>query len=323
MFERIGDVQFLDLHPESGAIFEDVIEGLTEEQKWLSSMYFYDQKGSDLFQKICQQPEYYLTQSEIDILETNIRDIVHRVGTNPLIIDLGSGASRKIQLLLDHLDAGAKYMAIDISKEILLKSTQSIAEKYPTIETYAVCADFTQIPNIENLHDGTHNVVFFFPGSTIGNFDPGEAVDIMKSIRAAMKPGDSMIIGIDLEKDADVLNAAYNDAAGVTAEFNKNILNRINNDVDADFDLDKFEHIAFYNPEHYRVEMHLKSTAAHAVGVQGFVIYLSEGETIHTENSYKYNEMLMSLLFGRSGFELRQQWTDAKRWFSVNYVEAV
>lgn len=312
-------LDLIDLQPVLADFREEVLAGLRKPQKELPAKYFYDRRGSELFEEITNLPEYYLTRTEISILDENADEIVGLMGSDFALIEYGSGSSRKVRILLDQLSGHATYMPIDISLLYLRESAQLLSSAYPDVSVVAVCADYTVPFEIPRCDSFAKRVVFF-PGSTVGNLEPRLARRFFRDTAGLLQPGDGMLIGVDLRKDKSVLNAAYNDSRGVTAEFNLNVLRRINQDLDADFNLAQFQHLAFYNETEGRVEMHLRSRRRQKVSIDGEVIEFSPGETIHTENSYKYTiEGFQTLLEG-SGFAPMKVWTDAEELFSVQYL---
>jgi dimethylhistidine N-methyltransferase len=313
-------LRLIDLHPEQTDFRQEVLRGLRKPQKELSAKFFYDEQGSDLFEEITGLPEYYLTRTEIGILDRNAEEMVRMMGDDFALIEFGSGSGRKVRILLDHLQGGATYMPIDISMLYLKESAERLSSDYPEVTVVAVCADYTrpfEIPRAE----GHERRVVFFPGSTVGNLEPHLAIPFFRDTARSLERGDAMLIGVDLKKDPQILHAAYNDSQGVTAEFNFNLLRRINLELNADFDVDRFEHIAFYNPALGRIEMHLRSLATQTVSVAGVPIHFRLGETIHTENSYKYEIEEFHALLEGTGFVPVKVWTDSDRLFSVHYLE--
>lgn len=301
---------------------EELLSGLRQPQKTLPSKYFYDEIGSALFEEICKLQEYYPTRTEIGILRDNIDEIAGRIGTDCLLIEYGSGASVKIRLLLDHLDRIAGYVPIDISSEHLLQATETLSRKYPDLAIQPVPADYTQdfeFPDIDAPHARR---VVFFPGSTIGNFMPREARHFLGHIANVAGKNGGLLIGVDLKKDVSILEAAYNDSRGVTAEFNKNMLVRLNTEFDADFDPDAFRHRAVWNALHGRVEMHLVSLHEQFVHVAGEHILFRRSESVLTEYSYKYRTEEFAEL-AKPFFRVERVWTDARHLFSVQYLRCV
>lgn len=316
------EVRFYDHHSpgtSSLTMREEVLQGLRAPQKYASPKYFYDQRGSELFELICQQPEYYLTRSEERILATAMDDIEKLVGKNATLVEIGSGASRKVRLLLEHMEI-TSYLGIDISRDFLLESTGQLAADYPWLEVHAACADFCQhITLPEGVREGP--LVGFFPGSSIGNFSPAEAGAFLTRLHTTLPEKSGLLIGVDLLKDTAILEAAYNDAAGVTASFNLNLLRRFERELDAHLDPKRFEHKAVFNSRHNRIEMHLVSTMAQVITVAGDAFRFRQGETLHTENSYKYSIEGFQALARRCGFGSRAVWTDPRKHFSVHYLE--
>lgn len=315
---------FLDLHPEMGDLREEVLAGLRRSPKSLPPKLFYDQTGSELFERITALSEYYPTRTEIAILEACGPEIARLAGDDCGLIEYGSGASRKIRVLLDALGGRCRYVAIDISKQHLIESTAQLAAAYPNLEAVAVCADYTrpfELPAEALLAAGRR--IVFFPGSTIGNFTPGEAKEFLTNTARQIGPQGGLLIGVDLKKDAATLNAAYNDSQGVTAQFNRNLLAHINRVLTADFDVSSFEHRAFYNELAGRIEMHLISRRDQTVTVAGERIHFHNGESIHTENSYKFSIEEFQQLARDSGFHPEKAWTDADNLFSVHYMTVV
>lgn len=302
----------------------EILEGLRGTQKTLPSKYFYDEEGSRLFERITRLEEYYPTRTELGILEERLPEIARRIGKNAILIELGSGSSRKTRMLLDELPELAGYVPVDISGEYLAKVTEILDREYPDLMILPVSADYTRPMELPELRKGGCRYVFFYPGSTIGNFEPPQARDFMQSLSRVLKPGEGMLIGVDLQpgpkKPKSVIEAAYDDREGVTAAFNKNILVRINRELQGDFDPEAFDHRAFYNSEENRMEMHLVSRKDQRVTVAGETFVLRKGETIHTENSYKYSLEGFAALV-RPWFETEQVWTDRRDYFSVHYLK--
>lgn len=308
-------IQFHDLHPPRANIRDEVHAGLGAPRKTLPPKLFYDERGSVLFDQICEQPEYYPTRTEIGILRDHAQEIAACCGDNTLLLELGSGASKKVRLLLESLRPN-RYMGVDISKEFLIESTTRLARDYPWLDVHATCADFSQGLSLDHCPDDARKVAFF-PGSSIGNFTPTEAQRFLGRLKTVLGEDGLLLIGVDLIKDIGVLNAAYNDDAGVTAAFNLNLLQRINEELDADFDCSAFRHYAFYNPAHARIEMHLVSKQGQSVTIEGRRFEFTAGESIHTENSYKYSVVSFHDLAKSSGFRPIQVWTDEQKMFSV------
>lgn len=315
-----GSVEIIDYHPKLGRIEEDVIAGLSKPQKELPPKLFYDLDGSELFEEITELDEYYPTRCEISILESMADELARIAGDHVALIELGSGSSRKTRIILDTLRGHCTYLPVDISKEFLRSSAASINHDYPEVDVVAICADYTRPFAIPNSERFARRIVFF-PGSNIGNMVPERAETFLRTFHEFLRPGDGALIGVDLVKDEAVLNAAYNDSKGVTAAFNLNILRRLNRELGADFELEAFEHDAFFSPQRSRVEMHLRSLRDQPVHVAGQRFAFRAGETIHTENSCKYTIDGFRDLAARAGFASRRVWTDSKTWFSEHYLE--
>jgi dimethylhistidine N-methyltransferase len=300
-------------------ILTEVIEGLNKFPKQLPSKLFYDEKGSQLFDEICELDEYYPTRIELKIMEDNIEEMSALLGEGTLLVELGSGSSIKIRLLLNNIPGLAGYVPVDISEQHLINSAETLKEEYPHIDVYPLVADYTkifEIPQIKNSYD--HKAVYF-PGSTIGNFTRPEAKEFLGRIAKIIGDNGGLVIGVDLKKDIRILEAAYNDKKGVTAEFNLNILSHINNKLDAKFDLSEFGHYAYFNDEFGRIEMHLISKAELSVKLNGSTIRFEQGEHIITEYSNKYTLEEFAEL-ASDYFTVNKVWTDEMNLFSVQYL---
>ncbi len=303
------------------ALIADVLRGLKSAPKRLSPTYFYDERGSQLFDRICTVPEYYVTRTETDILTCNAGEIGGRIGDDALLVELGSGASTKTRLLLDQLPGLAAYVPVDISRSHLLAAADRVAAAYPHIDVLPVCADFTQPFQLPNTRRAPARVVVFFPGSTIGNFDAPAAIALLRTMRQIAGSAGALLIGYDLVKDPQVLERAYNDAAGVTAAFNLNVLTRLNRELGADFDLSRFAHEAVWVPAAGRVEMHLVSSCTQEVMIAGEAIAFAPGERLVTEHCHKYTPEAFARLAAAAAWSATQTWTDARRYFNVQYLE--
>jgi len=297
----------------------DVLDGLRATPKRLPPKYFYDAVGSQLFEKITQLPEYYPTRCELEILRANAAAIAKLIPSGACLVEFGSGSCAKVRLLLQAARIAA-YVPVDISAEFLEREADTLRREFPRLVVSPVAGDFTQPFELPGSVKAMPRVGFF-PGSTVGNFEPHEACAFLRNTGRILGRDAVLIIGVDLIKDASVLNAAYNDAAGVTEAFNVNLLARINRELGADFKLDKFEHHAFYNRERDRIEMHLASAKRQKVKVCGETIDFRAGETIHTENSYKYSVESFGALARGSGWIPVSMWTDPKRFFSVQALK--
>lgn len=299
---------------------EEVIAGLRQQKKQIPSKYFYDEMGSRLFEQITALDVYYLTRTEKSILTNNIREISKYIGQDVMLIEPGSGSSKKTRLLLDALPSVSVYIPVDISEAYLREVADQLRRDYPNLIIRPVCADYTSYFELPVIEENYRKQVVFFPGSTIGNFKPDRAKKFLSSIAALTEEDGGMLIGIDLKKEKDILEAAYNDSQGITARFNKNILVRLNRELNADFDVDKFSHSAFYNEEEGRIEMHLVSETQQNVKIAGEVISFEEEESIHTENSYKYSLNDFRELVA-DWFSVEKVWMDEDRLFSLQYLE--
>ena len=311
-------LSFYDAHPRAADLREEVLAGLRRRPRAIPPKFFYDAEGSRLFDAITETPEYYPTRTEIGILKANCAAIAARVGAACLLVEPGSGSCEKVRLLLEGLRPVA-YVPLDISRDHLELASGRVAAEFPWLEVHAACADFTQLLELPFTAPDAPRVAFF-PGSSIGNFDPAGAVAFLADVAALVGQGGNLLIGVDLKKDAAVLDAAYNDAQGVTAAFNLNLLARINRDLGADFDLATFRHHAFYNAALGRVEMHLLSQRRQTVHLAGESFDFEAGEGIHTENSYKYSIEEFQALARRAAFEPAEVWTDPARLFSVHLL---
>jgi len=311
---------FIDLQAETDRFLEEVTEGLSRPVKALPPKYFYDERGAGLFDAICELPEYYLTRAELAIMRDHAGEMARQLGPGCAVIEYGSGSGRKTRLLLQALSPVA-YVPIDISREQLQATAKEIAAEFPGLPVTAVCADYSRFSGLPPLTGAPpRRRVVYFPGSTIGNLTPAEAAGFLANACRLAGPGGGMLVGVDLKKDAARLNAAYNDARGVTADFNLNLLARINRELGANFDLAAFRHRAFYNETAGRIEMHLVSLAEQRVRIGRAEFAFRDGETIHTESSYKYSVEEFRALARRAGFEARECWTDGERQFAVHYL---
>lgn len=316
---KARNVMFRDEHPDLGDSRREILAGLQGDQKAVNPKWFYDERGSQLFDQITRLPEYYPTRTEVGILRENRHEISACCGSGCLFIEPGSGSSEKVRILLETLRPSA-YVPVDISADFLEESALKLGDEYPWLDIYAVCADFNHSWSyVDDLPEGKR--VVFYPGSTIGNLEPEAAVEFLGRVREITGESGGVVIGVDTHKSTDRLNAAYNDAAGVTADFNLNVLRRMNELLDAEFDEGSFRHHAFYNTDLKRIEMHLVSERAQAVRCNGSVVEFAEGETIHTENSYKYTVADFAELVDAAGLALRQSWMDADELFSVHYLQ--
>ena len=297
----------------------DVIIGLSSDPRTLACKYFYDERGAALFQKICELPEYYITRTEIDILDRHRAEIASQLGPNVELIGLGTGAGTKTRILIEALDNPAVYIPVDISEKQLRKSTARFQKIFPNLEILPVCADYLQPVVLPSpRHKAARNVVYF-PGSTIGNFEPNEALEFLRRIANVSGRDGGLLIGVDLQKDQMVIEAAYNDSAGVTAEFNLNLLAHINRETSTNFDLNRWQHRAIYNSEAGRIEMYLISETDQTVRIQDRQFHFRAGEKVLTEHSYKHTPEGFISLARQAGFDFVKLWTDDARLFGVFY----
>jgi dimethylhistidine N-methyltransferase len=300
-----------------------VLDGLTGPEKYIPSKYFYDEIGSRLFDRICDLEEYYPTRTEIGIMRENIGEMVSLMGPQVLLVEYGSGSSLKTRILLERMDQLAGYVPIDISREHLIQSAARIEKDYPRMSVIPIHADYTSDVHIPVDPRSFERKIVYFPGSTIGNFDPSEAESFLQRMARLTGKGGGLLIGVDLLKDVQVLEAAYNDARGVTAAFNLNLLARINRELGADFQIDRFGHRAVFNAERNCIEMHLVSRVAQEVHLGSHTFSFLPGEAIHTENSYKYSLPQFADLARRADFKVQRLWTDRACLFSVQYLTVV
>ncbi len=316
-------VRLLDLHPPKGDFRADVLAGLGMSPKQLSPKYFYDERGSRLFDAITKLPEYYLTRTELSIMDARMAGMAACVGARACVIEFGSGSGLKTRKLLAGLIEPDAYVPVDISRGHLLDAAQSIANEFLDIEVLPVCADFTRPFDLPTPALPPERNLVYFPGSTIGNFRVQEAAALLEVMRAEAGVGGALLIGVDLRKDRETLEAAYNDAAGVTAEFNLNLLRRINAELGADFDPSAFRHRAAWNEGGGRIEMYLDSLLEQTVTIAGEPVSFSAGESIVTEYSHKYDLDDFAELAGNAGFRVADVWMDDERLFSIQYLECL
>ncbi|GAB5535677.1 MAG: L-histidine N(alpha)-methyltransferase [Rubricoccaceae bacterium] len=308
------------------AFARDVLNGLAARPRSIPSKYFYDERGSELFEQITQLDAYYPTRTERQILTTHAAQIAEEIGWRSALIEYGSGSSEKTRILLDALHskrALSAYVPVDISADFLATIAEDLRESYPGLPILPVAADYSHAVPLPQLPDDTERRVMFFPGSTIGNLTPDEAQDFLREMAQMLGPKGRLILGSDLAKDQAVLELAYDDPEGVTAAFNKNLLVRMNRELEADATLDAWTHRALYNATEGRVEMHLVSDRDQVLRVGGTAFSFSSGESIHTENSYKYEPGALHQLASEAGFQFRTQWTDPKNWFAVESYHVV
>jgi dimethylhistidine N-methyltransferase len=294
---------------------------MRKRQKELPTKYLYDSIGSNLFEQICKLEEYYPTRVETGILLNHIDEIVKHIKPKPIIIEPGSGSSTKTRILLDHIPEISAYLPVDISGELLQQSAEALRAAYPNLNVLPITTDFTESFTLPRSADFKTNKLVFFPGSTIGNFYPNQVTAFLRRIGRLVGSGGGLLIGVDLVKDRQVLHNAYNDARGVTAAFNLNLLNNVNTAVGSDFNPEQFRHLAFFNSQESRIEMHLISTIDQKVQIGSRAFLIKKNESILTEVSYKYKLESFVSLAEKAGFEIRNVWLDQQKYFSVQYLE--
>lgn len=309
-----------DISPHDDELLVEVVKGLGTRPKTLQPKMLYDKRGSELFDKITQLDDYYPTRTEISILETNARDIARAIGRGALLIEFGSGSSTKTERVLEVADDLVGYAPIDISKEHLEESAHRIHERFPSLDIFPICADFMRDVHLPDDAPADARRVVFFPGSTIGNMHRNDAAALLSRIAKLVGKGGGLIIGVDLKKDRATLERAYNDSEGVTAEFNLNMLDRFNRELDSDFDRGAFEFRAEYNAEVGRVESYLISQKAQKVSLNGETIDFDDKERILTECSYKYDPKEFATLAATAGLTVADIWTDPKPWYSLQHL---
>jgi len=318
--ENVDRTISYDFKPRLGSFLAEVLIGLHKPQKELPSKYFYDERGSQLFEHICELKEYYITRIEASIMQAHIKEMVELIGPRVLVIEHGCGNCEKVRFLMDHLHDPVAFIPIDISQEQLLQVAKELDLIYPQLQVLPVCADYTSSFELPVPKRESKRTVVYFPGSTIGNFDPIPAKHFLEHVASLCGSDGALLMGVDLKKDPAVLHSAYNDSEGVTAAFNLNLLVRINRELDCDFQLDGFEHYAFYNPRESRVETHLISQRGQVVHIDGETISFAKGESIWTENSYKYNLDEFEQMAAAAGLRVERVWVDERQWFSVQYL---
>ncbi len=314
-----GRLAVLDLEPAKSDFLSEAIAGLSRMPRTLPCKYFYDERGAALFQNICELPEYYITRTETAILRLYAHEMAQCIGARCELIGLGTGAGTKTRILLEELEAPAVYIPIDISKEQLRQSTALFHQLFPQLEILPVCTDYLQPFDLPSPVRTPARKIVYFPGSTIGNFDPQEATGFLRRIVDLCDKNGGLLIGVDLQKDPDVLERAYNDSQGVTAQFNLNLLRRANHELQADFDLERWRHRSIYNSAAGRIEMYLISKIDQTVHIANHEFRFRSGEKIATEFSYKYTPEGFTVLASAAGFEFARMWTDEARLFGVFY----
>jgi dimethylhistidine N-methyltransferase len=313
----LGGVSLLDLEPATSDFLDEAVAGLSSSPRTLPSKFFYDERGSDLFQQICELPEYYVTRTETEILRHYGAEMAESIGENAELVGFGTGAGVKTRMLLDHLQNLIAYVPVDISKQRLTESAAALSREMPELEILPVCADYLQPLELPTPSRKPAHIAVYFPGSTIGNMQPEEARHFLQRVARLCGTSGGLIIGVDLQKSSDILEAAYNDGAGVTAAFNRNMLVRANRELGADFDLSRWRHRALYNQEAARIEMHLLSEGKQTVHLGGREFDFAPGEKIITEFSYKHTVEGFAALAASAGFQLARVWIDPQKLFAV------
>lgn len=317
MSGQAGQVALLDLAPAHEEFCQQVIAGLSQQPRMLPCKFFYDETGSALFSKICELPEYYITRTEMQILRNHGREIAEALGRGVELIGLGTGAGTKTRILLDNLDAPVAYLPVDISREQLRQSTIVFRKIFPGLEILPVCTDYLEPFALPRRRRIPNRTVVYFPGSTIGNLEPGEASEFLKKIAFIAGPGGALLMGVDLKKSKTILERAYNDSTGVTAQFNLNLLARANRELGSDFDLANWSHRAIYNEKAGRIEMHLISEQSQTVNIGDVAFSFAPGEHIVTEFSYKYSPSEMIALAGTARLHFEKIWSDEEQLFGL------
>jgi dimethylhistidine N-methyltransferase len=315
-----ASIQVLDCAPDTSDFLKEVLHGLSQAQKTIGCKFFYDERGSQLFDAICELPEYYPTRTELGIMQAHVVDMAKCLGSSCMLVEFGSGSGIKTRVLLDHLQKPVAYIPVDISRECLRNSAAMLQARYAALRVLPVCADYTQAFALPVVEVPFARRAVYFPGSTVGNFTVREAHDFLCRVAQLCGRGSGLLIGVDLKKNSSILEAAYNDAQGVTAAFNLNVLRRINQELGGDFDLHEFEHRAIYNKAAGRIEMHIVSRREQTVRVGNCVFRFQTGETILTEYSHKYSLDDFARLATHSGWQVQQVWTDERQLFSVQYL---
>jgi L-histidine N-alpha-methyltransferase len=316
-------VLLTDLHPSAADITGDVLAGLSATPKSLPSKYFYDARGSALFEEITRQPEYDLTRVETQLLDARMADIAPHIGERAHVVEYGSGNGRKTERLLLGLIDPVAYTPIELSRETLLSMSGRLASHFPRVQMLPVCADFTQPVRLPTPARPARSVLVFFPGSTLGNFDHDESISLLGTMRKTIHTGGSALVGIDLDKDPLVLEAAYNDAAGITAAFTLNLLVRLNREIGSDFDLDAFRHRAIYVRERSRIETFLVSQRAQDVHVAGRAFHFADGEAMLVEYSHKYTDAGFASLAASAGLQVTAGWNDPRDRFGLRLLASL
>lgn len=313
---EMSEIKIIDMKPETGEFKKEIISGLKKTPKEINPKFFYDEKGSMLFERITETEEYYPTRTEREILENNIEEICTYFKDGSALFEYGSGGSKKTQIILDHCKQIKAYVPMDISISALQYSSQHVAALYPSLNVIPICVDYTRPFEIPFL-DLEGNIIAIFLGSSIGNFEPKTTSRFLRTCTEMLGPEDRILIGVDLKKDKTVLERAYNDSEGITAEFNLNLIDRINREFELNLNKSDFKHIAFYNEENGRIEMHIEVRRDMNINLDGNNIYFREGELIHTENSYKYDVNEFNNLAKKNHLEVEKIWIDQRKYFSL------
>lgn len=313
--------EFFDLKPTTEAMRDEVVAGLCAVPKHIAPKFFYDEQGSALFEAITELPEYYLTRTEMMLFDRHQQQIAQAMGSGGCLVEYGSGSSAKIRKLLENVRPRA-YVPVDISRDHLYDSSRQLHDDFPWLKIYPVCTDFTRAFALPERVDGLSKVGFF-PGSSIGNFRPDAAVRFLANVTRTLGPEGQLLVGVDTKKSIETLEAAYNDSAGLTARFNENLLRHLNEALQADFVVEQFSHQAHYNEEEGCIQMFLHSDVAQSVRIGSTQFDFEQGETVHTENSYKYHPAEFEALAVEGGFRVKDMWTDERQWFGVYLLEAV
>lgn len=319
MNPHTNPMALLEVAPAKLSFFEETIHGLSESPRKLPCKFFYDEEGAQLFQKICELPEYYITRTELQILRLHGAEMARKVGPQIELIGLGTGAGTKTRILLEELEDPAVYIPIDISTEQLARSSARFRKLFPELEILPIAADYLERFELPLPRKPSSRSIVYFPGSTLGNFEPDAATEFLHRLVELAGPGGGLLIGVDLQKDARIIQAAYNDSAGVTAAFNLNLLARMNRELGADFKLDQWRHRAIYNADKGRIEMYLISQKEQDVCIQDRHLHFAADERILTEYSYKHTTETFAALAHQAGFQFDQMWTDEARLFGVFY----
>ncbi len=309
----------VDLAPEQESFRDAALHGLAQERKAIPPKFLYDARGAELFERICEQPEYYPTRTEMGLLQAKAGEMARLIGPHAHVVEYGSGAGEKIEQLLAALERPEAYVAVDVAREQLMEATARLATSHPGLQVTGICADYTARLPLPEAPNGRR--VGFFPGSTIGNFTPEDATAFLRAAAHSLQGG-GLLVGVDRKKDKAILDAAYNDVAGVTEAFILNLLRRMNRELGADFDLDRFRYVGFYNEERGRIEIYIESLAAQTVTVAGHRFGFAKGERLHAEYSYKYDIEDFQALAKSAGFLPLSWWTDENELFSIHYLSA-